>query len=253
MNIKYAKFIAICIVLIIPAGYFYWFGVHLESSFARQPDIWGQTGDFFGGVMNPLLTFLTVILLINSINHQSSANEALVSQIQMMEKNEKLKTFENLFFHLVQSQQNLYSKFKITTVESGEKYDVFSIQAVGIIEAFFQEEKRYKGYKELEKIYIQIDKHYGIYDLLRAFSVVVNLVKEQLSDENGFKSSDRVFYYEKLINLTEFANLRLICTALQFQNKTGAGLKLQDEEFQKVCKKLKFRINNFYNLKMDDE
>ncbi|MDC5297797.1 hypothetical protein OHW83_07970 [Acinetobacter baumannii] len=253
MNIKYAKIIAICIVLIIPGVYFLWFGVYLESSLARQPDIWGQMGDFFGGVMNPLLTFLTVILLISSINHQSSANEALVSQIKMMEKNEKLKTFENLFFHLVQSQQNLYSKFKITIVKENEKYDIFTIQAVDKIETFFQEEKEHKGYEELKNIYKQLDKNYGIYDLLRAFSVVVNLIKDQLSDKNGFKSSDRIFYYEKLINLTEFANLRLICTALQFQNKTGAGLKLQDEEFQKVCQKLNFKVNNFYNLKVDDE
>ncbi|MDC4339175.1 hypothetical protein OHV41_13015, partial [Acinetobacter baumannii] len=200
-----------------------------------------------------LLTFLTVILLISSINHQSSANEALASQIKMMEKNEKLKTFENLFFHLVQSQQNLYSKFKITIVKENEKYDIFTIQAVDKIETFFQEEKEHKGYEELKNIYKQLDKNYGIYDLLRAFSVVVNLIKDQLSDKNGFKSSDRIFYYEKLINLTEFANLRLICTALQFQNKTGAGLKLQDEEFQKVCQKLNFKVNNFYNLKVDDE
>lgn len=251
MNIKHAKTIAICIILIIPGVYFYWFGVHLESPLSRQQEVWGQMGDFFGGVMNPLLTFLTVVLLINSINHQSSANQALTSQIKMMEKSEKLKIFENLFFHLVQSQQNLYSKFKVTTIEGGKKYDIFNIQAVDKIEALFQEKKIHEGYVELRNLYLQIDKQYGIFDILRAFSVTVNLIKEQLSDKNGFNSNDRIFYYEKLINLTEFAHLRLICTAFQFQNKTGAGLKLQDEEFQQVCKKLNFRINNFYQLELD--
>lgn len=253
MKIKHAKIIAICIIIIIPSVYFYWFGIHLESPLSKQQDVWGQMGDFFGGVMNPLLSFLTVVLLINSINHQSAANQALTSQIQMMEKSEKIKIFENLFFHLVQSQQNLYSKFKVTTIEDGKKYDLFTIQAVDKIEALFQEKKEYVGYSQLENTYRQLDKMYGVFDVLRAFSVIVNLIKEQLSNENGFNENDRVFYYEKLINLTEFAHLRLICTAFQFQNKTGAGQKLQDKEFQQVCQKLKLRLNNYYKLEIDNQ
>ena len=117
----------------------------------------------------------------------------------------------------------------------------------------FQEKKEYAGYSQLENTYRQLDKMYGVFDVLRAFSVIVNLIKEQLSNENGFNENDRVFYYEKLINLTEFAHLRLICTAFQFQNKTGAGQKLQDKEFQQVCQKLKLRLNNYYKLEIDNQ
>lgn len=253
MNVDHAKIIAICIIITIPSVYFWWFGIHLDLSFSPEQEVWGQMGDFFGGVMNPFLTFLTVILLIQSINHQNHANNSLTSQIIMMEKSEKIKIFENLFFHLVLSQQNLYSKFKVSILQDGKVEDIFTIQAVDKIESLFQDKKTHETYSELKNLYNQIDKQYGIFDILRAFSVIITLIKEQLSDENGFNSNDRIFYYEKLINLTEFAHLRLICTALQFQNKTGAGIKLQDSEFQGVCIKLNLRINNFYRLNINDE
>ena len=134
-------------------------------------------------------------------------------------------------------------------MENGEKKELSSIQAVAKIESIFQEERKIKTYEELKKLYLSIDKQYGVFDILRAFSVIVYLIKEQLSDDNGFSSNERIFYYEKLINLTEFAHLRLICTANQFQNETGAGKKLQDNEFQEVCEKLKYRINDYYQIK----
>lgn len=229
--------------------YFYWFGIHLESPLSLKQDVWGQMGDFFGGVMNPLLTFITVILLISSINHQTVANQGLTTQITIMEKSEKIKIFENLFFHLVLSQQNLYSNFKISIIENGQKKDLYSIQAVAKIESIFQEKRKIETYEELKNLYILIDKQYGIFDILRAFSVIVYLIKEQLSDKNGFTSDERSFYYEKLINLTEFSHLRLICTANQFQYQTGSGQKLQDNEFQEVCNKLNYRINDYYQIK----
>lgn len=248
MNVDHAKIIAICIVITIPSVYFWWFGIHLDLSFSPEQEIWGQMGDFFGGVMNPLLTFLTVVLLIQSINHQNHANSSLNSQIAVMEKSEKIKIFENLFFHLVLSQQSLYSKFKVSIIQDGKKIDIFTIQAVDKIESLFQDKKIHETYFELKTFYNQIDKEYGVFDILRAFSVIISLIKDQLSDENGFSAKDRLFYYEKLINLTEFAHLRLICTALQFQSQTGAGIKVQDAEFLQVCKKLNLRINNFYKL-----
>jgi len=249
MNINHAKIIATCIIIIIPGVYFYWFGIHLESPLSLKQDVWGQMGDFFGGVMNPLLTFITVILLISSINHQTVANQGLTTQITIMEKSEKIKIFENLFFHLVLSQQNLYSNFKIRIIENGQKKDLYSIQAIAKIESIFQEKRKTETYEELKNLYILIDKQYGIFDILRAFSVIVYLIKEQLSDKNGFTSDERIFYYEKLINLTEFSHLRLICTANQFQDQTGSGQKLQDDEFQEVCKKLNYRINDYYQIK----
>lgn len=249
MNINHVKIVATCIIIIIPSVYFCWFGIHLKSPLSLEQEVWGQMGDFLGGVMNPLLTFITVILLITSINHQIEANQGLTNQIRTMEKSEKIKIFENLFFHLVLSQQNLYSNFKISIMENGEKKELSSIQAVAKIESIFQEERKIKTYEELKKLYLSIDKQYGVFDILRAFSVIVYLIKEQLSDDNGFSSNERIFYYEKLINLTEFAHLRLICTANQFQNETGAGKKLQDNEFQEVCEKLKYRINDYYQIK----
>lgn len=249
MNVNDAKKIAIGIIILIPSLYFLWFGIHLEMPISKQNDVWGQMGDFFGGVMNPLLAFLTIVLLINSINQQNSANSSLNKQITLMEKSEKIKTFENLFFHLIQSQQNLYSKFKISVIEDGIKKELFTIQAVDKLETIIQQEKYLKSRESLEDFYKKIDRNYGIFDILRAFGVTVNHIKEELTDEEGFSANDRKFYYQKLINLTEFAHLRLICIAQQFQSETPTGQKLKDNEFQEVCAKFNLKINDYFNLK----
>ncbi|MEO3988146.1 hypothetical protein [Plesiomonas shigelloides] len=56
--------ISICLILAI---YFYHFGSN--SSLGNQ-EIFAQFGDYFGGVLNPILTFSTVILLYLSIKLQ---------------------------------------------------------------------------------------------------------------------------------------------------------------------------------------
>lgn len=53
------------------------FGFHFKWGLANEIGTWGATGDFFGGIFNPLLTFLTVLLLIKSLNSQ---NKSLAAQ-----------------------------------------------------------------------------------------------------------------------------------------------------------------------------
>ncbi|MDC4516662.1 hypothetical protein OHV55_17405, partial [Acinetobacter baumannii] len=55
------------------------------------------------------------------------------------------------------------------------------------------------------------------------------------------------FYYEKLINLTEFSHIRLLATALQFE-KSHIIQKLNDSEFRDVCTKIVPTFFNVYEL-----
>lgn len=249
MNQKKAKCLAVVIITIVPITYFIRFGLVLEMPLSVEQEVWGQLGDFLGGVINPLLSFITILLLLESLKYQNDANDSLSNQLRYTEKNEKIKVFENLFFHLISSQRDLYSKFKIKTVLDNNKHiELHTAEAVDKLETVFNDEIDVgKTFTELKNLYEDIDNAYGIFDLVRSFCITVSLVKEHLSDVNGFSESERSFYYEKLINLTEFAHIRLLATALQFE-EGPVTKKLDDKEFKDICTKLGLDLFNIYGL-----
>lgn len=105
--------IASLVIILIPLSYSLQFAYSLELPLSNKQEVWGQMGDFIGGTINPILSFFTILLLIQSLNYQYNANESLKKQLKNSEKIENLRTFENLFFNLVTSQSNLFDKFNI--------------------------------------------------------------------------------------------------------------------------------------------
>lgn len=249
MKLKQAKYIALTIITVVPIIYFIRFGLILKMPLSVEQEVWGQLGDFLGGVINPLLSFITILLLLESLKYQSDANQSLSNQILHSEKNEKIKLFENLFFHLIITQRDLYNRFKIKVIlDNNEFTELYTAEAVDKLETVFSDEiDQGKNLTELTELYEEIDNAYGIFDLVRSFSITVSLVKEHLTEENGFSEQDRAFYYEKLINLTEFSHIRLLATALQFE-KSHIIQKLNDSEFRNVCTKIVPTFFNVYNL-----
>ncbi|MFW1935674.1 hypothetical protein ACG9ZK_20865 [Acinetobacter sp. ULE_I046] len=242
-------YIALIIITVVPIIYFIRFGLILKLPLSVEQEVWGQLGDFLGGVINPLLSFITILLLLESLKYQNDANQSLSNQILHSEKNEKIKLFENLFFHLISTQRDLYNRFKIKVIlDNNEFTELYTAEAVDKLETVFSDEiDQGKNLTELTELYEEIDNAYGIFDLVRSFSITVSLVKEHLTEENGFSEQDRAFYYEKLINLTEFSHIRLLATALQFE-KSHIIQKLNDSEFRDVCTKIVPTFFNVYDL-----
>lgn len=90
--------------------------INLLSVFSKESSF-GTFGDFFGGMLNPILTFLMFMgLLITIILQQkelrltrselNNSSEALVEQAQTQEK----QRFENTFFSLLQQHNELLSE-----------------------------------------------------------------------------------------------------------------------------------------------
>lgn len=248
MNYKNARRIAFIVVVIVPIIYFVRFGIVLDLPFSPSQEVWAQFGDFLGGVINPILSFLTILLLLESIKCQNEANNSLTQQLDINKKNEKLKIFENLFFHLINSQREQFSKFRIKVINHNKVEEIHTVEAVNRIEMLFTEEIECgKDLNELTFLYEQLDEAYGFYDLLRCFCISVSLVKEHLTENHDFNEKDRAFYYEKLINLMEFAHIRLIATSLQFDNGKVTK-KLEEKEFIEICNKLGLNLFDPYGI-----
>jgi len=87
--------------------------------------------------------------------------------------------------------------------------------------------------EEIKELYEALDEKYNIYDVLRSFSNIVKLIEEKLINDN-----DRKSYYKKLINLTDYAHIRLICAAIQFEDSPNAQYLKENEEFSQLIEEV---------------
>lgn len=117
--------IAVIAACIVPIFYFSNFHAGLSSS---NTD-WGTFGDFVGGTLNPILSFLSLIALMLTIVLQSRELEATRKELERtasaQEKTEKVLTeqtnaqirqqFEGTFFSLLEQHNKALDKISIAT------------------------------------------------------------------------------------------------------------------------------------------
>jgi len=231
---KYLIVIATLVVVIVPTLYFYQFSVVLDYPWSKDQGIWSEFGSFLGGTISPILSFITIFLLIQSLNHQNEANKQLTEQLKSNIANENLRTFENLFFNLIELQKDMYNRFKIYILDNNEKRTLYNEEAVKKIEDVIDEQfVNNIPLEEIKELYEALDEKYNIYDVLRSFSNIVKLIEEKLINDN-----DRKSYYKKLINLTDYAHIRLICAAIQFEDSPNAQYLKENEEFSQLIEEV---------------
>lgn len=63
------------LALILVIGYLFYFAYHLEQNPAKDAEKWGQFGDFFGGILNPLVAFAAFYWLTQSVKIQKNELE----------------------------------------------------------------------------------------------------------------------------------------------------------------------------------
>ena len=204
--------LSLIVILIVWGGYYLNFG--LEGQISKKTDVWGQFGDYVGGVLNPILSFISIYLLINSLSLQREANASLVKEVNRQESLENYKKFETRFFHLIESLEKTFSRFGICIgdvdgEEDGitEKYN--SGAAVTYIEdslVVLVEEKINKD--RIKEWLAEIDSDDCLFSIVRIFYLIVKLI-----NESGYEKDD---YYEILINLTDLKLITLVAIACSY-------------------------------------
>jgi len=108
--------------------------LNFNSGFGNQGDF-GTFGDFFGGILNPLLTFFTILLLLRQLNYQRDELKAT--------RDELIKTTE---IHEENVKNNLaevvYSKTEVRFQELNCKLEEFANRTVYYIDRGTFEEQR---------------------------------------------------------------------------------------------------------------
>lgn len=225
--------LALGVILSAIASYIFWFSFKLGLDFSKDPALWGTFGDYLGGTINPVLSFLSLILLIKSVTLQNEANKDLRNELKENEKTEQQKAATSLFFSMIQSQREMYQGFKIRC-DNGVKF-LYATEAVIYMEDRIEEMRGDgKGDQEILNYLSEKDNHEQIYGLLRSFYVTVQVISERLSNESGFDEISRKEFFRTLINFTDFAHIRLLILAIQFMNLPSSRYLRANMDFTHV-------------------
>ncbi|WP_426167436.1 hypothetical protein [Pseudoduganella sp. R-34] len=214
------------------------FRLILGYGFADDSAIWGQFGDYMGGSLNPILSFISIVLLIKSLNLQNQANVDLREELKDSKQTEKLRSFSTLFFNMIASQKSLLDSF-IVNAPPGNGMLRPGPNTIIYIE---DELENLRGNGADDKAIVnflnQIDGDERIYGILRGFYITVKIVTEKLSDSNGFTIEDRKDHLMTLINFTDFAQLRLIVIAIQFFDAPASSYLRDNIELNAVLQEV---------------
>jgi len=230
---------ATLIILVVFTSYFINFYVILGYKVSSDSALWAQLGDYAGGMLNPLLSFISIVLLIKSLTLQNEANISLRNELKGSEKTEKLRSFETLYFNMIDSQKKLFESFKIDFDGSNSTNQLANIKAVieiedeiGRIRDKTSDDSRVQEYLN------KIDSYDQVFGLSRAFYIMVMMVQEKLSDSEGFTSKDRKAHFQTLINFTDFAQIRLIIICIQFMEYESTEYLKNSPEFKETIEGL---------------
>ncbi|MCJ8349010.1 hypothetical protein [Moritella sp.] len=204
---------------------------------------WGQFGGYVGGILTPILTFLSYIMLVKSLSLQNETNAALREESNLNVKNEKIRSFEVHFFNLIDAQRDTFEHFKL---EFDKDKFVSSVSAVRELEDRIEYMRDNNSNDiALTEFIKQVDSHEKIYNTQRVFYVITRMISLKLSDENGFTREDRMVQLTTLVNFTELSILRIVLISMQFLSYKSSKLLRDNDEMLDVLKDLKLPLDQY--------
>lgn len=239
------KLIAILTLLIAWGVYFINFDPF--NGFPTDKAEWGTFGDFIGGVTNPILTFLSIIMLIRSLKLQKDANSSILSQNEQLLKDslrqkeiDDLRSFESSFYNLAEVARKGFENFKLTGW-AGEVYD--SSFAVNFLEKHMLTQSNLKSPDELTKHFTKMDdvNALAIYSVVRSFYVLIKFTNETCPEKH------KNVYFDICNHIMPIKFLHLVCLSYVF----GSGKIYEEMKRYEFFKRsgISDYINAFVDIK----
>lgn len=231
--------LALLLIGIVIGIYVFQFYIILGYKISNKPSDWVDFSDFVGGLLGPLLSFLSFVLLLHSLKQQNKANAILIEEAKNNRKNEKFRVFETHFFNLIDVQRASFNSFKISINYISSCTEFNHVDGVIHIEDYIQE-LRTQGADDnvITQWLDELDRSEKIYNTIRIFCNIVKVISERLTNDNGFSLNDRRQQYHSLISLTEFSQLRMVLIGIQFLDCPQAQWLQNNQEFVIVLKEM---------------
>lgn len=227
--------LAILAVVGVIFSYIWRFYYELNFGVSSDPAVWGQLGDYMGGILNPLLSFISIVLLIKSLGLQNQANKGLIEEIEITRRTEKVRSFEAQLFNMIDSQRQAFDSLKIQCKQGKKTQTKLSTEAVVAIEDEIERLRSIrKGDSDIKLFLDATDTFDQLFRTTRIFYIMVKMITEKLADSEGFTKKDRGMHFLTLINFTDFALLRLILINMQFSDFPSSHYLKNNHEFNEA-------------------
>lgn len=234
--------IAIFLIIMVFSPYFFHFYLNLGLPLSDKGSDWSDFGGYIGGLLGPILSFLSFVLLIKSLKLQMDANLSLKIEADRSIKNERFKIFETYFFSMLDAQRVNFDNLKMKV---GRKV-FLGAELVAEMEFRIQGMREKQASDQVVSDFIEsIDKNEKIYNSLRIFYNLSKIIADRLSDTEGFSKDFRTSQYTTLISFTEFSLLRLVLMGMQFLDVPAAKELRSNDEFMEVLKEVGLELDPY--------
>lgn len=238
-------FIASIVLIIISSfGYFY-FSKHNLIDVSKKVDELGQMGDFFGGILNPTLAFLSFCLLLITIKIQSkelknSTEELAKSSEALTEQSKSLKiqNFENTFFNMLNLHNEIITNLSLVMLKKHfDEKDYEYISSRSNNEKLAENNRIYKYTILNKKVNVkEVQDYNGKKVISKLFEIANTYIKDNI--EQSINKLYNNFYLEyNEITGHYFRNIYQILKFIDTQEV------LKDENEEKEFKNKKFYAN----------
>ncbi|WP_458723764.1 hypothetical protein [Pseudomonas brenneri] len=186
--------LAVAFLFIVWGVYYYAFGGDLSS----EQGVWGTFGDYTGGILNPLLNFITIYLLIKSFSSQEKALEQAIVQSEQAKSdlaearyNERLRAFEGSLFNFSEMALAEYRSLKLK-VGPGKDEFIEAGESVGFVLREITQKKR--SFNEACELINELDEqtHGSLYSVVKAFCALFKIVKDLCPEEEHSRYVDMI-------------------------------------------------------------
>jgi uncharacterized membrane protein len=158
--------------------YRYQFCWQKECNLSISLEHWGQTGDFFGGILNPFFTFLNLIFIVVTITHSIDSS--------------RKEQFESSFFNLLSLSNEI--KEKLNSKEINELYHD--------LHEYYNNECELKDIKDYRNMFSKTFKEFDLidtyYTLEQYYQNIYNIMLF-IDNAECLKSDIEKKFYAKII------------------------------------------------------
>lgn len=104
--------------------YFGWFKIVKNYELSQSADVWGQAGDFFGGMLNPIVALAAFFWLTKGVRLQQKELADTKAALEASERHQAKQVKISAITALLNASSEEYENFKIYQRECSERLDV---------------------------------------------------------------------------------------------------------------------------------
>jgi hypothetical protein len=133
---------------------------------------------------------------------------------------------------LIETQKSLFNNLKINfNNDSSDGIKTAGAAALKVEDIIIRLKDTGQSPTMIRSALETIDSENAIYNAIRTFAVIVNLIEKKLTDEEDFTEQERLEYYEILINYTDFSLFKLILISVKYLNNAQTERMESNYEF----------------------